>query len=152
MNDAIDSLSPAWRKTLEAIERRQSSPVMLPLAIGAIVEIFESGTNDGAVLRFEDYEQRFRALAARHSIRLKSGPWMPYLALAGSLGVLQCIDRETERAVEFGSRRPRSRAALLKISRYAMVENGLREQLGSCAARDAMAHWVLVRIGAQREA
>ena len=80
MTDSLDSLSPAWRKTLEAIERRQSSPVMLPLAIGAIVDIFEAGTNDGATIRFEDYEQRFRALAAKHQINLKSGPWMPYLA------------------------------------------------------------------------
>lgn len=138
MTDSLDSLSPAWRKTLEAIERRQSSPVMLPLAIGAIVDIFEAGMNDGATIRFEDYEHRFRALAAKHQIKLKSGPWMPYLALAGSLGVMSCLDAEEGGAADFGGRRPKGRAALLRVSAQAEVASALLDGLSEGSTRESI--------------
>ena len=147
MTDSLDSLSPAWRKTLEAIERRQSSPVMLPLAIGAIVDIFEAGTNDGATIRFEDYEQCFRALAAKHQINLKSGPWMPFLALAGSLGVLDCLDNETGTAVDFSGKRPKGRAALLSRCSSARLGGALASELSNGQDVRAVRHWVSNRLG-----
>ena len=146
MTDSLDSLSPAWRKTLDAIERRQSSPVMLPLAIGAIVDIFEAGTNDGATIRFEDYEQRFRALAAKHQITLKSGPWMPYLALTGSSAVLVPLDPESGGPRELCRPRPKSRAALLGQSSCSHVSTSLAQGLANATVRHALSAWLEARL------
>ncbi|MDB4538612.1 hypothetical protein N9226_00635 [bacterium] len=149
------NLSPAWLDLTAAIERRANSPVLLPLAIGALCALYENGQQEDGRIAFVDFEAAMRKLAAEHRVQLKSGPWMPYLALAGPLGALHCLDDSTGAPISWkGAKRPKGRKALLEVSHVAALQASLSEGLFDPSRRTSVQAWTLSRVhaGAQRPA
>ncbi|MDB4453806.1 hypothetical protein N9188_00015 [bacterium] len=140
-------LSPAWRDLTAAIERRANSPVLLPLAVGALCALYENGQQEDGRIAFVDFEAAMRKLAAEHRVRLKSGPWMPYLALAGPLGALQCLDDSAGAPIYWkGKARPKGRKALLDLSHSAGLEGSLTEGLLDPMHRACIKAWIQSRV------
>lgn len=141
------NLSPAWQDLTAAIERRANSPVLLPLAVGALCALYENGQQEDGRIAFVDFEAAMRKLAAEHRVQLKSGPWMPYLALAGPLGALHCLDDSTGAPLSWkGTKRPKGRKALLELSHAAALEGSLNEGLSDPHRRSAVQGWARSRV------
>ena len=146
------NLSPAWQDLTAAIERRANSPVLLPLAIGALCALYENGQQEDGRIAFVDFEAAMRKLAARNRVQLKSGPWMPYIALAGPLGALHCLDLSTGAPISWkGTKRPKGRKALLQLSRSAAVEDPLNDGLLDPNHRAHLQAWTHSRVHAGSE-
>ncbi len=142
-------LSPAWHELTVAIERRANSPVLLPLAVGALCALYEYGQQEDGRIAFIDFEAAMRKLAVEHRVELKSGPWMPYLALAGPLGALHCLDSTTGTLISWkGIKRPKGRKALLERSHSAMLEGSLHEGLRDSGMRPSVKTWIQSRVNA----
>lgn len=143
------NLSPAWRDLTAAIERRANSPVLLPLAVGALCALYENGQQEDGRIAFVDFEAAMRKLAAEHRVQLKSGPWMPYLALAGPLGALHCLDLSTGAPISWkGTKRPKGRKTLLELSDSAALEDSLKEGLRDPHHRASVQAWTHSRVHA----
>ena len=143
------NLSPAWRDLTAAIERRANSPVLLPLAVGALCALYENGQQEDGRIAFVDFEAAMRKLAAQHRVQLKSGPWMPYLALAGPLGALRCINDSTAAPVTWkGTKRPKGRKALIDLSRSAEIEHSLTAGLLDPEHRATLKDWFQTSVAA----
>ena len=152
MTSSTGSLSPAWQEALSTIERRKNSPVLLPMAVGALVSLFEAGQTQDGCIRFTDFERATRDLAKTKGVALKSGPWMPYAVLAGQLGVLQCLSISGDQPVNLqGPSRPKGRKALLAQTETARVTESLAGDLCSSTARSTLSQWVDRMTAASRQ-
>lgn len=147
MTSAPEQLSKEWRQALESIERRRASPILLPLALLAICRLYEREQAQNDVISFDEYETAFKDLSREKHIVTKSGAWMPYTALAGQIGILECLASTDGAPCSLGgSTRPKSRASLMRVSTSARVLRELNSELRSAACRAMLIDWAQSRI------
>lgn len=130
-------LSPAWTAALERVRRASSSPVLMPVALLALVDLFESGEVDyGEKVSLVAFDVAFRARMSHLDPQKSKDGWRPFFHLGGRAGVwtLWRSDKTADFTTAPGQK-PKSAASLAAQVDHARIDATLLPDLKSEKSR-----------------
>ena len=143
-----EEYSAAWTEALARLARRRSSPILMPAALLAALDVLDGQGGASDEIPFPAFEVAFDARVEKVSARKRGLSWQPFFHLAGSAGLWDLMKGAAVADFSDLARgRPRSRAALVArvdrarmrselIARGPSEVKAIREAVASLLAND----------------
>ena len=129
-------LPPAWTELLERVRNRQSSPILMPAALHALVDLAEAGRVKEGRVSWAEFKPAFEKVMTPINPKKCKQAWRPFYHMSGKIGLWSLALRGAPADfTQLRKGKPSSAASLESCADEAIVAELLRATLESESGR-----------------
>lgn len=120
----VPELPASWNSILERIEARRSSPILMPVALLAVVHLAERRRIESGHVVWKDFESEFSQVIARYDVAKRRDAWRPFFHLSRGVGLWTLWKGDAPARFDGLPReRPTSAATLIRCVDHARLDS-----------------------------